>query len=84
MHFTPFGQHPDNRLQAQTDLCKFIFHPRRHFRVHGTLHNLYQQYPDEKIDVPKEQQLIEAYDKIIFPVPVLLVQLSAIIKEVVR
>jgi putative NADPH-quinone reductase len=33
------------------------------------LHDLYQQYPDEKIDVPKEQQLVEAHDKIIFQFP---------------
>jgi putative NADPH-quinone reductase len=34
-----------------------------------TLHDIYQLYPDEKIDVEKEQQLIEKYDKIIFQFP---------------
>lgn len=33
------------------------------------LHDLHKLYPDEKIDVEKEQQLIEAYDKIIFQFP---------------
>lgn len=34
-----------------------------------TIHELYKMYPDEKIDVAKEQELIEAYDKIIFQFP---------------
>ena len=34
-----------------------------------TLHNLYSLYPDEKIDVEKEQQLIEAHDTIVFQFP---------------
>lgn len=34
-----------------------------------TLHDLYEQYPDERIDVLKEQQLVEAYDKIVFQFP---------------
>lgn len=34
-----------------------------------TLHNLYSLYPDEKIDVEKEQQLIEAHDRIVFQFP---------------
>jgi putative NADPH-quinone reductase len=33
------------------------------------LHDLHSLYPDEKIDVEKEQQLIAAYDKIIFQFP---------------
>jgi putative NADPH-quinone reductase len=33
------------------------------------LHDLYQLYPDERIDVEKEQQLIEKYDKVIFQFP---------------
>lgn len=33
------------------------------------LHDLHRLYPDEKIDVEKEQQLIAAYDKIIFQFP---------------
>lgn len=34
-----------------------------------TLHNLYALYPDEKIDVEKEQQLIERHDTIVFQFP---------------
>ncbi|ASK30079.1 NAD(P)H oxidoreductase [Chryseobacterium sp. T16E-39] len=34
-----------------------------------TVHDLYSVYPDEKIDVAKEQQLIENYDKIVFQFP---------------
>lgn len=34
-----------------------------------TVHELYQAYPDEKIDIKKEQELIESYDKIIFQFP---------------
>lgn len=33
------------------------------------VHDLYGSYPDEKIDVDKEQRLIEGYDKIIFQFP---------------
>jgi len=36
---------------------------------HYTVHDLYSLYPDEKIDVEKEQQLIENHDKIIFQFP---------------
>jgi putative NADPH-quinone reductase len=34
-----------------------------------TVHQLYEAYPDEKIDVKKEQELIESYDNIIFQFP---------------
>ena len=34
-----------------------------------TLHDLSQLYPDEKIDVEKEQQLIEEHDTIVFQFP---------------
>lgn len=34
-----------------------------------TVHELYKNYPDEIIDVKKEQELVEAYDKIIFQFP---------------
>ena len=33
------------------------------------IHELYSAYPDEKIDVEKEQSLVESYDKIIFQFP---------------
>jgi len=34
-----------------------------------TVHDLYQAYPDKQIDVAKEQQLLEAHDKVIFQFP---------------
>ncbi|OME75902.1 general stress protein [Paenibacillus sp. FSL A5-0031] len=34
-----------------------------------TIHELYKAYPDENIDVSREQQLIEAHDRIIFQYP---------------
>lgn len=34
-----------------------------------TLHNLYEEYPDEKIDVQAEQELVEQHDRIIFQFP---------------
>jgi putative NADPH-quinone reductase len=34
-----------------------------------TIHDLYKTYPDENIDVSKEQQLIESHDRIIFQFP---------------
>lgn len=38
--------------------------PDRYF-----VHRLYDAYPDGNIDVAKEQQLMEAYDKIVFQFP---------------
>ncbi|MBC9796137.1 NAD(P)H-dependent oxidoreductase [Sinomicrobium weinanense] len=34
-----------------------------------TVHDLYGQYPDEKIDIAKEQQLAETFDRIVFQFP---------------
>ncbi|WP_257668151.1 NAD(P)H-dependent oxidoreductase [Parapedobacter tibetensis] len=34
------------------------------------VHDLYGVYPDEKIDVEKEKQLVEAHDKIVFQFPI--------------
>lgn len=39
-------------------------YPDRYF-----VHRLHETYPDEKIDVAKEQQLLESYDKIVFQFP---------------
>ncbi len=33
------------------------------------IHSLYDAYPDGKIDIEKEQQLIESFDKILFQFP---------------
>lgn len=35
-----------------------------------TVHELYESYPDGKIDVKKEQQLIESHDKLVFQFPI--------------
>lgn len=34
-----------------------------------TIHELHKEYPDENIDVAREQQLVEAHDRIIFQYP---------------
>ncbi|MDD9268327.1 NAD(P)H-dependent oxidoreductase [Paenibacillus sp. GCM10023248] len=34
-----------------------------------TVHELYKAYPDEQIDIAKEQQLVEAHDRVIFQFP---------------
>ncbi|MFC5448683.1 NAD(P)H-dependent oxidoreductase [Paenibacillus aestuarii] len=34
-----------------------------------TIHELYKEYPDEQIDVSKEQRLMESHDRIIFQYP---------------
>lgn len=36
---------------------------------HFTIHNIYESYPDGKIDVEKEQQLVEAHDAVVFQFP---------------
>jgi putative NADPH-quinone reductase len=33
------------------------------------VHELYREYPDEKIDVEKEQKLVEHYERIVFQFP---------------
>lgn len=33
------------------------------------VHELYKAYPDEILDIKKEQELVEAYDKIVFQFP---------------
>ncbi|MBP2100722.1 NAD(P)H-dependent oxidoreductase [Enterococcus rivorum] len=35
-----------------------------------TIHEIYEAYPDEEIDVKKEQQLIESHDKLVFQFPI--------------
>ncbi|ACT04537.1 NAD(P)H-dependent oxidoreductase [Paenibacillus sp. JDR-2] len=34
-----------------------------------TIHDIYKEYPTENIDVQREQQLVEAHDRIIFQYP---------------
>ncbi|MCV9928669.1 NAD(P)H-dependent oxidoreductase [Flavobacterium sp. LS1R49] len=58
--------HPDlkNSIINKRWIEELNKHPEK-YHIHG-LHNL---YPDEKIDVEKEKQLLEAHDKIIFQFP---------------
>lgn len=58
--------HPDIKNSAVNkrwveELYKF---PERYH-----VHQLYQVYPDEKIEVPAEQKLVEQYEKIVFQFP---------------
>ena len=34
-----------------------------------TIHEIYKEYPDWSIDVPREQNLIEGYDHVVFQFP---------------
>ncbi|WP_345948819.1 MULTISPECIES: NAD(P)H-dependent oxidoreductase [unclassified Mucilaginibacter] len=45
------------------------------------IHQLYELYPDEKINVPAEQKLIEQYDKIVFQFPLYWFNCPALFKK---
>ncbi|MDM1294167.1 NAD(P)H-dependent oxidoreductase [Sphingobacterium sp. N143] len=45
-------------------VAEFEKYPERY-----EVHQLYEKYPDEKLDVLAEQRLIEKYDKIVFQFP---------------
>ncbi|MGN7989698.1 NAD(P)H-dependent oxidoreductase [Pedobacter sp. 22226] len=45
------------------------------------VHQLYEAYPDEKIDVGAEQKLIEQYDKIVFQFPYYWFNAPAMLKK---
>jgi len=46
-----------------------------------TVHQLYDAYPDEKINVQAEQRLIEQYDKIIFQFPYYWFNVPSLLKK---
>ncbi len=46
-----------------------------------TIHELYKAYPDEQIDVAKEQELVEAHDRIIFQYPLFWYSTPALLKK---
>ena len=46
-----------------------------------TIHELYKAYPDENIDVSREQQLVEAHDRIIFQYPLFWYSTPALLKK---
>ncbi|WP_219834209.1 NAD(P)H-dependent oxidoreductase [Paenibacillus sp. R14(2021)] len=52
-------------------------------KKHGdiTVHELYKAYPDQNIDVAKEQQLVEAHDRIIFQFPLFWYNTPAFLKK---
>jgi glutathione-regulated potassium-efflux system ancillary protein KefG len=46
-----------------------------------TVHPLYSQYPDWKIDVPKEQALVLAHDRIVFQFPLYWYSVPPLLKK---
>ena len=46
-----------------------------------TVHNIAEYYPDEKINVEKEQQLIEAHEKLVWQYPFYNINSPAILKK---
>ncbi|KRF04855.1 general stress protein [Paenibacillus sp. Soil766] len=46
-----------------------------------TIHQLYKEYPDENIDVAKEQKLIEAHDRVIFQYPLYWYSTPSLLKK---
>ncbi|CAG7608513.1 General stress protein 14 [Paenibacillus solanacearum] len=46
-----------------------------------TVHELFKAYPDENIDVSREQQLVEAHDRIIFQFPLFWYSTPALLKR---
>ncbi|EJL74044.1 NAD(P)H-dependent oxidoreductase [Chryseobacterium populi] len=58
--------HPniENSLINKRWMDELALYPEKY-----TVHELYKAYPDEKIDIAKEQELIEQHDRIIFQFP---------------
>lgn len=48
---------------------------------HVTVHDLYEAYPDFLIDVPREQELVEANERIVIQHPFFWYSTPAIVKE---
>jgi len=48
---------------------------------HVTVHDLYEAYPDFDIDVPREQQLLESHDVVVWQHPLFWYSTPAIFKE---
>ncbi len=74
--------HPDLREVAHTQ--RMVDRAAGSLDPDITIHSLYAEYPDEKIDVRYEQALLRDHDRIVFGVPHLLVQLAPAVEEVVR
>ena len=59
--------HPD--LAASTINKRWVDELEKH-RDDFTVHQLYQRYPDGKIDVPGEQRLVDAHQHLVLQFPV--------------
>ena len=46
-----------------------------------TVHSLYDAYPDEKIDIQKEQALVDAHDAIVFQFPIYWYSAPSLLKK---
>ncbi|MDR7131759.1 putative NADPH-quinone reductase [Algoriphagus sp. 4150] len=45
------------------------------------IHDLYASYPDEKIDVKREQELIESFDRVVFQFPIYWFNVPSFLKK---
>ncbi len=58
--------HPDlkNSMVNKSWVTALAQHPDRY-----TVHDLHRLYPDGKLNITQEQQLVESHDKIVFQFP---------------
>lgn len=56
--------HIEKSLVSKRWIAELNKHPEKYY-----VHELYKAYPDGKIDVEKEQRLIESFDRIVFQFP---------------
>jgi putative NADPH-quinone reductase len=72
-------------ILAHPDIARSRVNKRwaEELRAHSdaiTVHNIYEAYPDRKIDVAAEQKLVEAHDRIIFQFPIFWFSTPAFLK----
>jgi len=70
--------HPDMR---NSSVNKRWVNELHNFPDQFYIHQLYEAYPDEKIDVAAEQKLIEKYDRIVFQFPYYWFNVPALLKK---
>lgn len=69
--------HPDiQKSQINKALCESIKNT-----PNITLHNLYETYPDRKINPSKEMELLKSHDKIVFQFPLYWFSSPSMLKE---
>lgn len=69
--------HPDiKKSKINNALCESIKN-----MPNITLHNLYETYPNSKIDPSKEMELLKSHDKIVFQFPLYWFSSPSILKE---